>query len=141
MKKFNRAQLIRDLGISEPIYDKAFSGILLADSVSAIVMAKLLEAGIGTRSEARNYVVMFVAEATNVQPYFGHKKFWTFGNGSAQDRRVSRILTKIFGGESEPKPSTSRNKVDPITQKAKAIKKWGLTKSQALRAVELAFAK
>ena len=31
--------------------------------------------------------------------------------------------------------------VDPVTSKSKAIKSWGMTKAQVMRAVELAFAK
>jgi hypothetical protein len=39
--------------------------------------------------------------------------------------------------------STKRvsKQVDPITRKSKAIKSWGMTKAQVMRAVELAFAK
>ena len=39
--------------------------------------------------------------------------------------------------------STKRvsKQVDPITRKSKAIKAWGMTKAQVMRAVELAFAK
>jgi len=37
--------------------------------------------------------------------------------------------------------ATVSKKVDPVTQKANAIKAWGMTKAQVLRAVEQAFAK
>ena len=37
--------------------------------------------------------------------------------------------------------SHTSKKVDPIAVKSKAIKSWGMTKAQVLKAVELAFAK
>jgi hypothetical protein len=49
------------------------------------------------------------------------------------------LVTKKKNGRSSTKQVSKQ--VDPVTSKSKAIKSWGMTKAQVMRAVELAFAK
>ena len=48
------------------------------------------------------------------------------------------LVTKQNGRTSTKQVS---KQIDPVTSKSKAIKSWGMTKAQVMRAVELAFAK
>jgi len=49
------------------------------------------------------------------------------------------LVTKKKNGRTSTKQVSKQ--VDPITRKSKAIKAWGMTKAQVLKAVEIAFAK
>jgi hypothetical protein len=49
------------------------------------------------------------------------------------------LVAKKKNGRSSTKQVSKQ--VDPVTSKSKAIKSWGMTKAQVMRAVELAFAK
>ena len=57
-----------------------------------------------------------------------------------QARDMLRYYLPITATKSVGKTPTVK-KPDPIKAKAKTIKSWGLTKAQALKAVELAYAK
>ena len=49
------------------------------------------------------------------------------------------LVTKKKNGRTSTKQVSKQ--IDPVTSKSKAIKSWGMTKAQVMRAVELAFAK
>jgi len=49
------------------------------------------------------------------------------------------LVTKKKNGRTSTKQVSKQ--VDPVTSKSKAIKSWGMTKAQVLKAVEIAFAK
>lgn len=98
--------------------------------------------------EIRNSVAYLIGSKYGVVPklltqgkYAGYMGF--DANASTKEQNASKALRRAFPTtvDSVSTPSKATKKVDPIKAKAKAIKSWGLTKAQALKAVELAFAK
>ena len=76
--------------------------------------------------------------------YAGSLGFQSKANGGDDRSEQARAMLKYYLPSQVEKTSTKPKAVkkpDPIKAKAKAIKSWGLTKAQALKAVELAFAK
>jgi len=69
----------------------------LADIESATLLDTLLSNGVGTRKDAVPYVVFYVTQLPKVtrKPYKGQRG-WTFGRGTAEQRRTDRILDNIF---------------------------------------------
>lgn len=59
--------------------------------------------------------------------------------GKAQNN--AREMLRTMFPTSSTTSSTTSKKVDVVEQKSKAIKSWGMTKAQVLKAVEIAFAK
>ena len=105
----------------------------LADTESASLLDTLLTNGVGTRADARPYVVFYVSElpTTKRKPYEGQRG-WTFGHGTAEERRVSRILDNIFVDvqKDSKKPQTSKKK-DAVTKLVESYEK--LTTAQKRR--------
>jgi hypothetical protein len=62
-------------------------------------------------------------------------------DASEQARAMLKYYMPSKVEKTSTKPTKQVKKPDPIKAKAKAIKAWGLTKAQALKAVELAYAK
>jgi hypothetical protein len=69
----------------------------LADISSASLLDTLLANGVGTRKDAVPYVVFYVTQLPKVtrKPYEGQRG-WTFGRGTAEQKRTDRILDNIF---------------------------------------------
>ena len=85
----------------------------LADISSASLLDTLLVNGVGTRKDAVPYVVFYVSElsTTTRKPYEGQRG-WTFGRGTAEQKRTDRILDNIFVDveADAKKPKTSKKK-------------------------------
>jgi hypothetical protein len=90
----------------------------LADISSASLLDTLLVNGVGTRKDAVPYVVFYVSElsTTTRKPYEGQRG-WTFGRGTAEQKRTDRILDNIFVDveADAKKPKTSKKK-DKVTR-------------------------
>jgi len=88
----------------------------LADISSASLLDTLLANGVGTRKDAVPYVVFYVTQLPKVtrKPYEGQRG-WTFGRGTAEQRRTDRILDNIFvdveADAKKPKTSKKKDKV------------------------------
>ena len=88
----------------------------LADIPSASLLDTLLANGVGTRKDAVPYVVFYVTQLPKVtrKPYEGQRG-WTFGRGTAEQRRTDRILDNIFvdveADAKKPKTSKKKDKV------------------------------
>ena len=129
-KQFNAAALRTALGITDGIYQAAKPSIQLADNLSVSIAEKLLPLGIADKATARPFVTYFVAEATNTMAYQGQRGM-TFGYGTNEERRVTRILSKMFDDTAAPKPAGNNNNTDPV--KALVKKFGGLTAAQKRR--------
>ena len=87
----------------------------LADISSASLLDTLLVNGVGTRKDAVPYVVFYVTQlpkdTPKRKPYEGQRG-WTFGRGTAEQRRTDRILDNIFVDveADAKKPRTSKKK-------------------------------
>lgn len=119
-KSFNAKNLVNTLAISTKVYEAALPSIQLADGLSVSILEKLLPLGISDKATARPFVVYYVAEKSNVMPYEGQRGI-TFGYGTTEERRVTRILSKMFDDTVAPKPKTA-NKTDKV---AALVKKYG----------------
>lgn len=130
-KSFNSTQLINTLAISRKVYDAAMPSIQLADNMSVSILEKLLPLGISDKTTARPFVVYYVAEKSGAMPYEGQRGI-TFGYGTNEERRVTRILSKMFDDTAAPKPKAkSVNKADDV---AKLVAKYEtLTAAQKRR--------
>ena len=130
-KSFNSKQLVATLAISTKVYDAALPSIELADNLSVSILAKLLPLGISDKTTARPFVVYYVAEKTKTMPYEGQRGI-TFGYGTNEERRVTRILSKMFDDTAAPKPKAkSADKADEV---AKLVAKYeALTAAQKRR--------
>lgn len=88
----------------------------LADIESASLLDTLLSNGVGTRKDAVPYVVFYVTQLPTVtrKPYEGQRG-WTFGRGTAEQKRTDRILDNIFvdvnADAKKPKASKKTDKV------------------------------
>ena len=105
----------------------------LADISSVSLLDTLLANGVGTRKDAVPYVVFYVSElsTTTRKPYMGQRGL-TFGRGTAEDKRVNRILNNIFVDvqKDSKKPQTSKKK-DAVTKLVESYEK--LTTAQKRR--------
>jgi len=130
-KSFNAKNLVNTLAISTKVYEAALPSIQLADSLSVSILEKLLPLGICDKTTARPFVVYYVAEKTNTMPYEGQRGI-TFGYGTTEERRVTRILSKMFDDTVAPKPKAkTANKADDV---AKLVAKYeALTAAQKRR--------
>jgi hypothetical protein len=97
----------------------------LADIESASLLDTLLANGVGTRKDAVPYVVFYVSQlpTTKRKPYEGQRG-WTFGRGTAEQKRTDRILDNIFVdvNADTKKPKTSK-KTDKVAQLKSAFEK------------------
>ena len=98
--------------------------------------------------EIRNSIAYLIGSKYGVVPklltqgkFAGYMGF--DANASSAEANASKALRRAFPITVDivSTPSKQTKKPDPIKAKAKAIKSWGLTKAQALKAVELAYAK
>ena len=102
--------------INSNIYQAIVPTLKLADISSASLLDTLLKNGIGTRKDAVPYVVFYVTQLPNVtrKPYEGQRG-WTFGRGTAEQKRTDRILDNIFvdvnSDTKKPKASKKKDKV------------------------------
>jgi hypothetical protein len=102
--------------INSNIYQAIVPTLKLADISSASLLDTLLANGVGTRKDAVPYVVFYVTQLPKVtrKPYEGQRG-WTFGRGTAEQRRTDRILDNIFvdveAGVKKPKTNSKTDKV------------------------------
>jgi len=97
----------------------------LADTPSASLLDTLLSNGVGTRKDAVPYVVFYVTQLPNVtrKPYEGQRG-WTFGRGTAEQRRTDRILDNIFVDvDADAKKPKASKKTDKVAQLKSAFDK------------------
>lgn len=98
----------------------------LADISSASLLDTLLVNGVGTRKDAVPYVVFYVSElsTTTRKPYEGQRG-WTFGRGTAEQKRTDRILDNIFvdveADAKKPKTSKKKDKVTKLVTAYQAM--------------------
>lgn len=98
----------------------------LADISSASLLDTLLANGVGTRKDAVPYVVFYVTQLPKVtrKPYEGQRG-WTFGRGTAEQRRTDRILDNIFvdveADAKKPKTSKKKDKVTKLVTAYQAM--------------------
>jgi hypothetical protein len=98
----------------------------LADIESASLLDVLLNNGVGTRKDAVPYVVFYVTQLPNVtrKPYEGQRG-WTFGRGTAEQKRTDRILDNIFvdvnADAKKPKASKKKDKVARLVSAYEAM--------------------
>ena len=121
------------VAINPNTYRAIVPTLKLADISSASLLDVLLKNGIGTRRDAVPYVVFYVSELPNVtrKPYEGQRG-WTFGRGTAEQKRTDRILDNIFvdPDADSKKPKTSK-KTDAVTKLIASYEK--LTTAQKRR--------
>ena len=110
----------------------------LADIESASLLDVLLKHGVGTRKDAVPYVVFYVSQIPSTdkdqprrKPYMGQRG-WTFGRGTAEQKRTDRILDNIFTdvNADSKKPNKSK-KTDAVTKLVASYEK--LTSAQKRR--------
>lgn len=97
----------------------------LADISSASLLDTLLSNGVGTRKDAVPYVVFYVSELPSAtrKPYEGQRG-WTFGRGTAEQKRTDRILDNIFVDvEADAKKPKTSKKTDKVAQLKSAFDK------------------
>jgi hypothetical protein len=90
----------------------------LADISSASLLDTLLSNGVGTRKDAVPYVVFYVSElsSTTRKPYEGQRG-WTFGRGTAEQKRTDRILDNIFVDvQADAKKRKTNSKTDKVAR-------------------------
>jgi hypothetical protein len=98
----------------------------LADIESASLLDTLLSNGVGTRKDAVPYVVFYVTQLPKVtrKPYEGQRG-WTFGRGTAEQKRTDRILDNIFvdvnADAKKPKASKKTDKVAKLVSAYEAM--------------------
>ena len=90
----------------------------LADIESATLLDTLLSNGVGTRKDAVPYVVFYVTQLPKVtrKPYEGQRG-WTFGRGTAEQRRTDRILDNIFVDVNKDTPKRKKPKTNSKSDK------------------------
>ena len=102
--------------INSNTYRAIVPTLKLADISSASLLDTLLANGVGTRKDAVPYVVFYVTQLPKVtrKPYEGQRG-WTFGRGTAEQKRTDRILDNIFvdveAGVKKPKTNSKVDKV------------------------------
>ena len=99
----------------------------LADIESATLLDTLLSNGVGTRKDAVPYVVFYVTQLPKVtrKPYEGQRG-WTFGRGTAEQRRTDRILDNIFVDVNKDTPKPKKPKTNSKTDKvARLVASFG----------------
>jgi hypothetical protein len=90
----------------------------LADISSASLLDTLLANGVGTRKDAVPYVVFYVTQLPKVtrKPYEGQRG-WTFGRGTAEQKRTDRILDNIFVDvQADAKKPKTNSKTDKVAR-------------------------
>ena len=104
--------------INSNTYRAIVPTLKLADIESATLLDTLLSNGVGTRKDAVPYVVFYVTQLPKVtrKPYEGQRG-WTFGRGTAEQKRTNRILDNIFVDveANAKKPKTNR-KTDKVAR-------------------------
>ena len=104
--------------INANIYRAIVPTLKLADIESATLLDTLLSNGVGTRKDAVPYVVFYVTQLPKVtrKPYEGQRG-WTFGRGTAEQRRTDRILDNIFVDvNADAKKPKASKKLDKVAQ-------------------------
>jgi hypothetical protein len=105
----------------------------LADISSASLLDTLLSNGVGTRKDAVPYVVFYVSElsTTTRKPYEGQRG-WTFGRGTAEQKRTDRILDNIFVDvEADARKPKKNKKLDKVARLVTAYE--GMTAAEKRR--------
>ena len=119
--------------INSNIYQAIVPTLKLADISSASLLDTLLKNGIGTRKDAVPYVVFYVTQLPKVtrKPYEGQRG-WTFGRGTAEQKRTDRILDNIFVDvEADARKPKKNNKTDAVSKLVATYEK--LTAAQKRR--------
>jgi hypothetical protein len=111
--------------INANIYRAIVPTLKLADISSASLLDTLLSNGVGTRKDAVPYVVFYVSELPSAtrKPYEGQRG-WTFGRGTAEQKRTDRILDNIFVDvDADAKKPKASKKTDKVAQLKSAFDK------------------
>ena len=112
--------------INSNIYQAIVPTLKLADIESATLLDTLLSNGVGTRKDAVPYVVFYVTQLPKVtrKPYEGQRG-WTFGRGTAEQKRTDRILDNIFvdvnADAKKPKTNKKTDKVAKLVSAYEAM--------------------
>ena len=123
------------------------SGFSLGDAMAKF-MPVFNSAKVAQQVEFRNSLAYLIGTKKKVVPKLMeqgiNKGCMGFDAHGSQAEKQARDMLRYYLPISTKKTvgkSPTPKKPDPIKAKAKVIKAWGLTKAQALKAVELAFAK
>ena len=119
------------------------SGIALRDAMKQVVPL-YNRADVETQHEMRNKVVVVIGKIKGVQPIVLPKGIYKGALGfdkSTVKGNQARVMLQYYFPTSSTTSSTTSKQKDVVMQKSKAIKSWGMTKAQVLKAVEIAFAK
>ena len=119
-------------------------GIELQDAMNKLIPV-YNKADVQTQLDIRSKVAVLVSKKQGgVEPimitkgiYKGSLGFSKVGKAQNSAREMLRTMFPTSSTTS----STTSKQVDVVEQKSKAIKSWGMTKAQVLKAVEIAFAK
>ena len=119
-------------------------GIELQDAMNRLIPV-YNKADVQTQLDIRSKVAVLVGKKQGgVEPikitkgiYKGSLGFSRVGKAQNNAREMLRTMFPTSSATS----STTSKQVDVVEKKAKAIKAWGMTKAQVLKAVAIAFAK
>jgi hypothetical protein len=119
--------------INANIYRAIVPTLKLADISSASLLDTLLSNGVGTRKDAVPYVVFYVSELPSAtrKPYEGQRG-WTFGRGTAEQKRTDRILDNIFVDvDADARKPKKNKKLDKVARLVTAYE--GMTAAEKRR--------
>ena len=118
-------------------------GIELQDAMNKLVPV-YNKADVQTQLDIRSKVAVLVGKKQGATPSMITKGIYKgslgFSKATKKQNSAREMLRTMFPTSSTTSSTTSKQK-DVVMQKSKAIKSWGMTKAQVLKAVEIAFAK
>ena len=102
------------------------------------VVEKLAHAHAEAYGEKHKITIHYQQTSTGSWQFYSDEECNREDRHDTATKQWQRSVGKYHKTSSKPKKSTQ---IDVVQNKAKAIKSWGMTKAQVLRAVEQAFAK
>ena len=102
------------------------------------VVEKLAHAHAEAYGEKHKTTIHYQQTSTGSWQFYSHEDCERENRHDTATKQWQRSVGKYHKTSAEKKVSTQ---IDVVQSKAKAIKSWGMTKAQVLRAVEQAFAK
>ena len=102
------------------------------------VVEKLAHAHAEAYGEKHKITIHYQQTSTGSWQFYSHEDCERENRHDTATKQWQRSVGKYHKTTSQPRVSA---KQDVVQSKAKAIKSWGMTKAQVLRAVEQAFAK
>jgi len=106
--------------------------------LSESVVEKLAHAHAEAYGEKHKTTIHYQQTSTGSWQFYSHEDCERENRHDTATKQWQRSVGKYHKTSAEKKVSTQ---IDVVQSKAKAIKSWGMTKAQVLRAVEQAFAK